>query len=153
MIVPAGHYGTALDGDSRGLSDLAAAGTTDQPSPLQPGAQGYQEFDLDHLEDAPAPNFIAFEHNPDVPNPAAAAAAVINAWAIEDLSSDENMFAPAETATQFIKGHTVHGDVHAFSKAMTRYIQGGRMSSYDITRQVQAWAFSCKSFLLNRLIN
>ena len=44
---------------------------------------------------------------------------------------------------QFVKGHTVHGDVHAFSKAMTRHIQGGRMSSYDITRQVQAWAARC----------
>ena len=68
---------------------------------------------------------------------------MINAWVLEDLSSDEDMFAPTETATQFIKGHTVHGDVHAFSKAMARYIQGGRMSSYDITRQVQAWASRC----------
>ena len=96
------------------------------------------------MEDAPAPNFIAFGHDPDVPNPAAAAAAaVINAWALEDLSSDEDMFAPTEATMQFVKGHTVHGDVHAFSKAMTRHIQGGRMSSYDITRQVQAWAARC----------
>ena len=33
--------------------------------------------------------------------------------------------------------------MHAFSKAMTRYIQGGRTSSYDITRQVKAWASRC----------
>ena len=83
-------------------------------------------------------NFVAFGHDPDVP-----AAAVINAWALEDLSSDDDMFAPAETMAHFVKGHTVHGDVHAFSKAMTRYIQGGRMSAYDITRQVQAWASRC----------
>jgi len=100
------------------------------------------------LEDAPAPNFIAFGHDPDVPDPAAAAAdaaaaAVIHAWALEELSSDEDMFAPAEPTMQFVKGHSVHGDVHAFAKAMTRIIQGGRMSSYDITRQVQAWAARC----------
>ena len=125
-----------------GLQTPAAAGAVDQPPPLQPGAQGYQEFNLDLLENAPAPNFLAFGHDPDVPDPAAAAA-VINAWAVEDLSSDQDMFAPAEATIQFVKGHTVHGDVHAFSKAMTRYIQGGRMSSYDITRQVQAWAARC----------
>ena len=33
--------------------------------------------------------------------------------------------------------------IHSFSKTMTRYIQGGRMSTYDITRQVQAWAARC----------
>ena len=66
-----------------------------------------------------------------------------NAWTLEDLSSNDDMFAPTETATQFIKGHTVHGDAHAFSKAMTRYIQGVRMSSYDIARQIQAWALRC----------
>ena len=27
--------------------------------------------------------------------------------------------------------------------SMTRYIQGGRMSAYDLTRQVQAWASRC----------
>ena len=98
------------------------------------------------MEDAPAPNFIAFGHDPDVPDPAAAAdaaAAVIHAWDLEDLSSDEDMFAPAEPTMQFVKGHSVHGDVHAFAKAMTRFIQGGRMSAYDITRQVQAWAARC----------
>jgi hypothetical protein len=44
--------------------------------PLQPGAdaQGYQEFNLDHLDDAPTPSFIAFGHDPAVPDPAAAAA-------------------------------------------------------------------------------
>ena len=68
---------------------------------------------------------------------------MIHAWALEDLSSDDDMFAPTEATAQFVKGHTVHGDVHAFSKAMTRHIQGGRMSSYDITRQVQAWASCC----------
>ena len=95
------------------------------------------------MENAPAPNFIAFEHDPAVLDPAAAAAAVIHAWALEDLSSDEDMFAPAEPTMQFVKGHSVHGDVHAFAKAMTRFIQGGRMSAYDITRQVQAWAARC----------
>ena len=126
-----------------GYQTPAAAGTTDQPSPLQPGAQGHQEFNLDLLENAPAPNFIAFGHDPDVPDPAAAAAAVIDAWALEDLSGDDDMFAPTEVTAQFVKGHTVHDDVHTFSKAMTRHIQGGRMSSYDITRQVQAWASRC----------
>ena len=63
--------------------------------------------------------------------------------ALEDLSSDDDMFAPTEATAQFMKGHTVHCDVHAFSKAMTRHIQGGPMSSYDITRQVRAWASRC----------
>jgi hypothetical protein len=53
------------------------------------------------------------------------------------------MFAPAEATTR----HTVHGNVHAFSKAMTRYIQGGQMSSYDITRQVQAWVARCDDII------
>ena len=125
-----------------GLQTPAATGAADQPPPLQPGAQGYQEFNLDHLENAPASNFIAFGHDPDVPDPAAAAA-VINAWALEDLFSDADMFAPAEPTMQFVKGHSVHGDMHAFAKTMTRFIQGGRMSAYDITRQVQAWAARC----------
>ena len=47
------------------------------------------------------------------------------------------------TMAHFVKGHTVQGDVHAFSKAMTRYIQRGRMSAYDITRQVQDGASRC----------
>ena len=68
---------------------------------------------------------------------------MLNAWALEDISSDDDMYAPPETMAQFVKGHSVHGDVHAFAKAMTRYIQGGRMSAYDITRQVQAWASRC----------
>ena len=126
-----------------GLQTPPAACAVDQPPPLQPGtdAQSYHEFNLDNLDDAPAPNFIAFGHDPAVPDPAAAA--VINAWALEDLSSDDDMFAPTETATQSIKGPTVHDDVHAFSKETTWYIQGGRMSSYDITRLVQAWALRC----------
>ena len=94
------------------------------------------------MENAPAPNFIAFGHDPDVPDPTAAAA-VINAWALKDLSSDEDMFAPAEPTVRFVKRHSVYGDVHAFAKAMIRFIQGSRMSAYDITRQVQAWAARC----------
>ena len=116
-----------------GLQTPAAAGAVDQPPSLQPDtdAQGYHEINLDNLDDAPAPNFVAFGHDPAVPDPAAAAA-VINAWALEDFSSDDDMFAPPETATHLVKGHSVHGDVHAFSKAMTRYIQGGRMYIYNV---------------------
>ena len=121
-----------------GLQTPPAAGTADNPPLLHAAdAQGIEaEFNLDDLLDAPAPNFIAFGHDPDVPNPAAAA--VLNAWALEDVSSDDDMYAPPETMAHFVKGHSVHGDVHALAKAMTRYIQAGRMPAYDMTRQVQA---------------
>ena len=51
-----------------------------------------------------------------------AAAAVINAWALEDVSSDDDMYSPPDKMAQFVDCHTVDGDVHAFSKSMTRYI-------------------------------
>ena len=69
---------------------------------------------------------------------------MINGCALEEASDDDDdIYAPPDTMAHFVKGHTVHGDVHASSKAMTRYIQGGRTSAYDITRQVQAWAVWC----------
>ena len=126
-----------------GLQTPAAAGAAAHPPPLQHGvadAHGFEvEFDLDDLIDAPAPNFIAFGHDPAVLDPAA----VANAWALGGAPSGDDMYAPPETMAHFVKGHSVHGDVHAFSKAMTRYIQGGRMSAYDTTRQAQAWASRC----------
>ena len=44
---------------------------------------------------------------------------MINAWALEEASDDDDMYAPPDTMANFVKGHSVHGDVYAFSKIMT----------------------------------
>ena len=80
------------------------------------------------MADTAQPGSVAFGHDPDASDPATAG---INACALEDLSDDNDMFASAETMALFVKGHAVHGDVHAFAKAMACYIRGGRMSAYD----------------------
>ena len=76
------------------------------------------EFNLDDLDSPPGPA---------PPDDAAAAAA--NHWGFADRSSDDDMYyPPIEPVARFVKRYTVDGDVHAFSKAMLRHIQSGRMS-------------------------
>ena len=130
-----------MTGIPEGLQTPPAAGAVDLPPPLQPGtdAHGYLEFNLDHLDGAPAPNFIAFGHDPVIPDPTAA---VINAWALEDLSSDDDTFAPTETATQFIKGHAVHGARNSDWSHSAHHVRQGWHWHLDIARR--STGFICK---------